>query len=56
MCSVVLKKTTEQKETNSPKQKRDSIIRQIKTDVPRMETTTTNIPPSHPQKNQPLPP
>ena len=47
--NVVLKKT-EQKVQNYPEQEGGSIIRQFKTDVMHMKTTTTNIPPCHPPK------
>ena len=43
MCSVVLKKTKEQKVKNSPEQKRFSIIRQIKTDVTHMHTNILRL-------------
>ena len=55
MSGVVLKMTRKQKVKNSPEQKRGIIIRQIKNDVTRMNTTTTHIAPSLPPEKQPLP-
>ena len=43
-CVVLLKKKMEQKVKGSPEQKRGRHIRQIKTDVMRMKTTTKTTP------------